>query len=536
MNSENAIFIIIAVGLVIIFLLVGIILKSKTNPNSDSVSTSIQNLSLSIQQNHGQVSELIGKFTKLEPITSVIGQMQMDIRGISDRLVQVEQYQANASKSLNQNLSLVAGGVSSAQIAIKQAESSIKEKVGSAENESNKSLFQISTKLSGELAQIGLDTGNNLTEVNTLARGLKDSVASLHSESIDSIHKSSSKLSSELSKMGLDTGTNLTELNTLAHGLKDSVASLHTESVDSIHKIGSRLSGELSKVGLDTGTNLTQLHTLAHSLKDSIASLHSELSRAKTDLAKLQADTLSRQKTDTQIAKSIHRLETVIAGTQSKGVAGENIVEMVLSKLPGEWLERNFKVNGKPVEFALRLPNGTILPIDSKWAATNLLEQFAASDDLTEQIRLKAAIGDEVRKKAKEVTKYIEPNVTVTFGIAVLPDAVYDLCTHVQGEAFNMKVVLISYSLLIPYLLLVFQTSLKSSQQIDLQKLSSYIQSIEETSQKLQDELEGRFSRAITMLENSRSEMRTQLSKVNSNLMGLHASTPQITELPLLQQ
>ena len=209
---------------------------------------------------------------------------------------------------------------------------------------------------------------------------------------------------------------------------------------------------------------------------------------------------------------------------------------MVLSKLPGEWLERNFKVNGKPVEFALRLPNGMILPIDSKWAATNLLEQFAASDDLTEQIRLKAAIGDEVRKKAKEVTKYIEPNVTVTFGIAVLPDAIYDLCTHVQGEAFNMKVVLISYSLLIPYLLLVFQTSLKSSQQIDLQKLSSYIQSIEETSQKLQDELEGRFSRAITMLENSRSEMRTQLNKVNSSLMGLHVSTPQIIELPLLQQ
>jgi hypothetical protein len=59
---------------------------------------------------------------------------------------------------------------------------------------------------------------------------------------------------------------------------------------------------------------------------------------------------------------------------------------------------------------------------------------------------------------------------------------------------------------------------------------------VEETSQKLQDELEGRFSRAITMLENSRSEMRTQLNKVNSSLMGLHASAPQITELPLLQQ
>ena len=65
---------------------------------------------------------------------------------------------------------------------------------------------------------------------------------------------------------------------------------------------------------------------------------------------------------------------------------------MVFSKLPIEWQVRDFRIGGKCVEFALRLPNNLIMPIDSKWAATNLLEQFINSDDIQEQQRLKKDI------------------------------------------------------------------------------------------------------------------------------------------------
>jgi len=251
-------------------------------------------------------------------------------------------------------------------------------------------------------------------------------------------------------------------------------------------------------------------------------------------LAELHAYTRARQDLERQTADSIRRLEMVIAGTQTKGMAGENILETVFANLPQEWQVRNFRVGDKTVEFALRLPNNLVLPIDSKWPATHLLEQFAASDDLEEQRRLKAQIEKAVLDKAKEVRKYIDPNVTVNFGIAAVPDAVYDLSTGVQADVFQLNVVLIGYSMFVPYLLLVFQTILKTSQSIDMQRLDAYLRSADEHIQAAQGELEGRFSRALTMLTNSRDELSVLLSKVRSGLTSVQISAARGTagELP----
>ena len=241
-------------------------------------------------------------------------------------------------------------------------------------------------------------------------------------------------------------------------------------------------------------------------------------------LTELQAYARARHDLERQTAKSIRRLEAVIAGTQTKGAAGENIMELVFAKLPPEWQVRNFRVGNKTVEFGLRLPNNLLLPIDSKWPATNLLEEFAGCDDPSEQQRLKARIESAVLSKAREVKKYIDPNITVNFGVAAVPDAVYELCSGVQADLFQSNVVLISYSMFFPYLLLVFQTMLKTSQSIDLQRLDAYLQSAQNSVEVLQDEIEGRFSKAITMLTNSRNDMSVHLSKVSSGLTSLQIS------------
>jgi DNA recombination protein RmuC len=255
-------------------------------------------------------------------------------------------------------------------------------------------------------------------------------------------------------------------------------------------------------------------------------------------LAELHAYTRARQDLERQTADSIRRLEMVIAGTQTKGVAGENILETVFANLPQEWQVRNFRVGDKAVEFALRLPNNLVLPIDSKWPATHLLEQFASCEDLEEQRRLKAQIEKAVLDKAREVRKYIDPNVTVNFGIAAVPDAVYDLSAGVQADIFQLNVVLIGYSMFVPYLLLVFQTILKTSQSIDMQRLDAYLRSADENIQAAQGELEGRFSRALTMLTNSRDELSVLLSKVRSGLTSVQISVARrpAGELPEGQQ
>ncbi len=241
-------------------------------------------------------------------------------------------------------------------------------------------------------------------------------------------------------------------------------------------------------------------------------------------LTELQAYARARHDLERQTAESIRRLEVVIAGTQTKGAAGENILELVFAKLPPEWQVRNFRVGNKTVEFGLRLPNNLLLPIDSKWPATNLLEEFAGCDDPSEQQRLKARIESVVLSKAREVKKYIDPNITVNFGVAAVPDAVYDLCSGVQADLFQSNVVLVSYSMFFPYLLLVFQTMLKTSQSIDLQRLDAYLRSAQDSVEALQDEIEGRFSKAITMLTNSRNDMSVHLSKVSSGLTSLQIS------------
>lgn len=284
----------------------------------------------------------------------------------------------------------------------------------------------------------------------------------------------------------------------------------------------------------DSLAAITELKTLTGGLTESTSAMRAELSRAKNDLTELHTHVSAEREIDRQIAESIRRLETVLAGTQTKGSAGESILEVVFARLPVEWQLRDFKIGGKTVEFALRLPNNLILPIDSKWAATNLLDQFLNSEDLLDQQRLKKAIEEVVLQKAREVRKYIDPSVTVNFCVAVVPDAIYDLCAGILPELFMLNVVLVSYSMFIPYLLLVFQTVLKTSHSIDLQKLDAYITSAQQNISELQEELDGRFSRAITMLNNSRDEMRAMVSKIGGCLTGLQIGSG--NSVPLLSE
>jgi DNA recombination protein RmuC len=98
---------------------------------------------------------------------------------------------------------------------------------------------------------------------------------------------------------------------------------------------------------------------------------------------------------------------------------------------------------------------------------------------------------------------------------------------------FQLNVVLIGYSMFVPYLLLVFQTILKTSQNIDLQRLDAYLRSADESIQEMQGELEGRFSRALTMLANARSDMSGHLSKLSGGLTSLRLSaSAEVAELP----
>lgn len=283
------------------------------------------------------------------------------------------------------------------------------------------------------------------------------------------------------------------------------------------------------------GAKIAETDTTTKALNQTATIISGGIEAAQQSLAALQSQAAARQQLEQQTSESIRRLEAVIAGTRSKGAAGENIMDLVFSQLPAEWQVRDFQVGSKCVEFGLRLPNNLILPIDSKWPATNLLEEFLASEDPQEQQRLKGEIERAIIHKAKEVRKYIDPSITVNFCIAAIPDAVFDLCPRAQVETMRHNVVLLSYSMFVPYLLLTIETVLKSCQDIDLQKLASYLDAAKQSLDALQAELEGRLSRGITMLGNSRDEMRVMLSRLGTGLTALQIST-QATGSPEIAQ
>ena len=95
-----------------------------------------------------------------------------------------------------------------------------------------------------------------------------------------------------------------------------------------------------------------------------------------------------------------------------------------------------------------------------------------------------------------EVQKYIDPERTYGFGIAVAPDTAM---RGASGESDSDERAPVSHSPFMPYLLLVFQSALLSAQNLDIEKLDAHLQAIGQSLKEDDSEIEIRFSRAITM-------------------------------------
>ena len=86
------------------------------------------------------------------------------------------------------------------------------------------------------------------------------------------------------------------------------------------------------------------------------AELRERLTQTQSVVEGLRSALTARQPVEDEARASLRRLESVIAGSSTRGAAGENILEETLRALPPEMLQRNVWVGGKVVELALRLP------------------------------------------------------------------------------------------------------------------------------------------------------------------------------------
>jgi DNA recombination protein RmuC len=268
--------------------------------------------------------------------------------------------------------------------------------------------------------------------------------------------------------------------------------------------------------------HLTQVQeSLAGNLTSTQEGLRTEIAKTRELLGQIQAADQVRARQELEAWGSLKRLETVLAGTKSRGMAGENILATILAQLPAELRETNLVINNKPVEFALRLPQGRVLPIDSKWPALSSLEQLQETEDPVQRKALADQIQVEVKKKVREVTKYLDPERTIRLGILAVPDAVFDLCVDAHVDAFKQGVVIISYTQAIPYLLSLLQVVLRFGTEVDTARLSQGLATIADALEKMDGEVDGRLSRTITQLQNSRDDLKSHLGRARQGASGL---------------
>ena len=248
------------------------------------------------------------------------------------------------------------------------------------------------------------------------------------------------------------------------------------------------------------------------------AELRERLSQTQSVVEGLRSAVAARQPVEEDARASLRHIESVIAGSSTRGAAGENILEEVLRHLPPEMLQRNVWVGGKVVELGLRLPGGKLLPIDSKWVSSGALEQLSnPALDAPRRTQLAGQVEREVERRVREVSQYINPEITSTFALAVIPDAAYDVCRSSIVEAHKRHVMVVGYGMALPYLLTLYQLHLQFARTVDMEKMQSALIDVERHLDMLEGILENKLQRAVTMLQNAYGEGKQVSARIRAS-------------------
>jgi DNA anti-recombination protein RmuC len=197
-------------------------------------------------------------------------------------------------------------------------------------------------------------------------------------------------------------------------------------------------------------------------------------------------------------------------------------------------VQRNVWVKGRVVEFGLRLPGGKLLPIDSKWTSGSALEEMALPDlEPARRAQLATQVEREVEKRAREVSQYIDPVTTAPFALAAVPDGAYAACRAAFAEAHRRNVILVGYSMALPYLLAVYQMHLQFARSVDMENLQACLMEVDRQLDGLEAALENKLQRAVTMLGNAYQDGKQTVARIRAAVQGIQASE-RLDSLPSL--
>src|SRR6202171_2668745 len=257
-----------------------------------------------------------------------------------------------------------------------------------------------------------------------------------------------------------------------------------------------------------------------------------DLSDARIVVERLKVDGEERRRMEEDVQASARRIETVLLGSRTRGAAGENILQDAFRQFPAEMIDMNFRVNGKVVEYALILATGKPLPIDSKWPSPELLDRLGeAMQDPTKEAAVVQEIERILRLKVRDVRQYIDPAATIGFALAAGPAPVFNACRRAHLEAYREGVILMPYSMTIPYVLALFRLHLQYARSIDLENLEGHLQQIDDNVTALDRLLENSIARGSTMIQNAFNDAKRNVGQMRGALAALRA-VPEVSVSP----
>ena len=222
-------------------------------------------------------------------------------------------------------------------------------------------------------------------------------------------------------------------------------------------------------------------------------------------------------------------------GSARAGAAGERLVQETLANLPAQWRAANHDVAGKQVEFAVRLPDGLILPIDSKVVAQADLDALDQQTDPSQRERLERAIRATLRQRAAEVRQYVNQR-TPGFAILAVPDAAYHLSRPILPDVYHdHRALLVPYSLLGPFILMVYEQHQRNGIDLESARVAHALADAQAHVETALRESEGRLSDALTRLTNGRDTLRHELP-TPPRRSSCSATPPAATAIPQRKQ
>jgi DNA recombination protein RmuC len=214
----------------------------------------------------------------------------------------------------------------------------------------------------------------------------------------------------------------------------------------------------------------------------------------------------------------LQRLSATLLGSARAGAAGERIVGEALGALPPQWLITDHKVGSKVVEYAIKLPDGLILPIDSKVVAQTDLDELDRIDDPRKREAKEKQIRSDVFRRVAEVRQYVDGR-TPGFAIAAVSDAAYRLCGGILPAAYkDYQALVVPYSLLAPFVLMIYEQHRRSGVDLDAAQQARALAEAENHLKRATDELNGRMSGALTQFRNGYEELSQELARAGRAL------------------